>query len=257
MRVVLAGDLGIPPGGWTSRGIAEGMPVEVLDVVETSDGELVRVAVADVLVGAKMMELGMDIVVAESVPVGTREAGAWEEVDVVDGADVVVLASTVVAVVAGVEGCVEITSLVEDSLLVVDVEGTSVDIGNVADVLEGTTSVAELLPVVEMIGVSILLGLVVEVGPVVRGAVGVIVGSEEVVKVPFDDTVEDGRGIGTTDAPDVLSEYEPVDIPVPVMVAVFEALDDASDDAALDKMPENSEDNDDDTAGLVATMLES
>lgn len=50
--------------------------MEVLDVV-LPDGTLVKVAVALVLVvGAKMIELGTDIVVAESVPVGTIDAGA-------------------------------------------------------------------------------------------------------------------------------------------------------------------------------------
>lgn len=67
-------------------------------MVELPDGTFVGVSVSCVAVGAKIMELGMDIVVAESVPVGTRVAGACEVVDVVDGAAVVlVLASAVVA----------------------------------------------------------------------------------------------------------------------------------------------------------------
>lgn len=246
--------------------MAEGIPVDVLDVV-LPDGTLVNVAVELVLVGANMMELGMDIVVAESVPVGTREIGAWDVVDVVDGTEVVVLAC---AVVAGVDDWVGIDSLVGDTLLTVDVYDSSEEIDKVTDVDVGTTSVTgaveELLPGTDMLGVSMLLELNVKVASVVKGAVGVMVGAEDVVTVPFDGRVEDGpmrdvrpvsTGIGTTDAPDVLREYEPVEIPVPVMVAVAEALDDASDDAALDRIPENSEDREEETAGFVATMLES
>lgn len=97
----------------------------------------------------------------------------------------------------------------------------------------------------------------------VRGTVGVMVGVEDVA-VPFVTNVDDGRvdepvsmGTGITVAPDVLSEYEPVDIPVPVMTAVPLALDEARDEAALDKIPENSEEREEETAGLVATTLES
>jgi len=257
----------MPPGGWTSRGIAEGIPVDVLAVV-LPDGTLVNVAGAVVLVGAKMMELGTDIVVAESVPVGTREMGGCENVEVVDGTEVVVLAC---AVVADVYDCIGIDSLVGDTLLTVDVDGASEEIGKIADVVVGTRAVTgavdEVLAGTEMMGVSTtLLELKVKVASVVKGAVGVMTGADDAVTVPFDGTVEDGSmrdvrpvsmGMGTKDAPDVLKEYEPVEIPVPVMVAVAEALDDASDDAALDKIPENSEDSDEETAGFVATMLES
>lgn len=214
-----------------------------------------------VLVGAKMIELGMDMVVAESVPVGTRDAGASEEVDVVSGAEVVVLASTVV------EGCVEIGSLVTGSLLAADVDvdvddASEEEIGKVDDVMMGTrpvpVSVAELLLGAYVMGVSSLLELNDNVAPVVRGAVGVMISPEDVLTVPFDGTVEDvSTGTGTTETPEVLREYEPVDIPVPVRVAVAVALDDASEDAALESIPENSEDSDEDTAGCVATMLES
>lgn len=140
----------------------------------------------------------------------------------------------------------------------VDVEATSVYIGNVADVVEGTVSVAEVLAAMEVIGVSMLLELAVKVASVVRGAVGVTAGPDDVDAVPFVAVVVDGAMMdvesvptvtGITEAPDVLNEYEPVDIPVPVMIAVPEALDDASDDAALDRIPENSEDSDADAAG--------
>lgn len=108
-----------------------------------------------------------------------------------------------------------------------------------------------------MIGISALLELNVKVSPVVRGAVGVTAGPEDVVIVPFDGTADVSTGTGVTEAPDVLREYESVYISVPLMLAVAVALDEAIEDAALDKIPENSEDSDEDTAGYVATMLES
>lgn len=128
----------------------------MLDVL-LPDAAVGWVAVVCVLVGAKMIELGMDIVVAESVPVGTSDSGASEDVDVVEGADVVVLGSTVV------DDCVEMDS--EDSLLAVEVVGAtdvvvgaSEEAGSVDDVIMGTTlvpvAVDELLPGAEVMGVS-------------------------------------------------------------------------------------------------------
>lgn len=219
---MLAGELGIPLGGCTSRGIADGIPVEVLDVPELPESILVGVAVGCLVVGAKMMELGMDIEVAVSVPVGTSDAGAWEEMDVVAGAEIVVLAAVVVAVDAGVEdgvemtsllvaedACVELTSLVAGALLSVVVDATSLEIGSVADVVEGATNVAELLAAVEVMRASVLLA------PLVGDTVGVITGPDEAEVVPFDVTVDDGMMtevrpvstvIGTTEAPEVLRE---------------------------------------------------
>lgn len=176
--------------------------------------------------------------------------------DVVDGTEDEVLAG---AVVAGVEGWVEIDTLVEETLLSDDVDEMDEDSGEVSDMTVGTTSGVVLLPGRDTLGIGMLLVLdVVKGRSVVNGAVGVMVGSDEVVRVPLDgavDVVSTGRG--TTEAPDVLKVYEPVEMPVPVSVAVAAALDEASDDAALDRMPENADERVEDAAGSVATMLES
>lgn len=219
---------------------------------------LVCVVMALVLVGAKIIELGMYMVVAVSVPVGIMEAGPCEDVDVVSGAEVVVLASFVLA------GRVETGALVLDSLLTGEVDVALDEVGEVSGTGKGTTPVpvsgAVLLLDAYAVGVCILLELNVKVSG--RGAVGVIVCPEEAAMVPFDGTVDVGpgdevsSGIGTTEAPEVLREYAPEDIPVPVRVAVAVALEEASEDAALDRMPENSEDSEEDTAGFVATMLD-
>lgn len=93
-------------------------------------GTVYPVAVGCVLVGANMMELGMVIVVAESVPVGMSEVGPSE---VFSGARVVVLASTVVG------DCVEIGVLVAGSLLVADVDAASGYVGKGSNVAVGVT----------------------------------------------------------------------------------------------------------------------
>lgn len=235
IRVALLGGAGIPPGGWTKRGMAVGRPLDTVEVVR-STGAVVEVVVGGgVVVGANTIEVGMLMVVSELVAVGTMDVCGSLVVEVVDGGRVslavvsvvelaavslVVESSSVVVAGAYVNGAlVKVVVLVEEFIkLGVAVEGT-VDTFDAPVVIDGNTELELSLSVVRVPVVSemdvedevVAVVMMMDMFPVDVALAVVSVGS----------------GTGTTEIPE-----EPVTV-----VNVNEAVDDdVLTDAVVDAL---------------------
>lgn len=227
--MALLGGAGIPPGGWTKRGMAVGRPLDTVELVR-STGAVVEVVVGGgVVVGANTIEVGMLMVVSELVAVGTMDVGGSVVVSVVDGGrvslavvsvvelaavSVVVESSSVVVAGAYVNGAlvkVLVVVLVEEFNKVgIAVEGT-VDTFDAPVVIDGNTELELSLSVVR---VPVVSDMDVEDESVVVVAVVMMMDI-----LPVDvalAVVSVGSGTGTTVIPD-----EPVTV-----VNVNEAVDD-------------------------------
>lgn len=231
----------MPPGGWIRRGMAVGMPLDA-ELVVLSEAMAVPVEVgSSVVVGAKTIDVGMLIVVAVSVAVGTIECGA----------DDVVVSSACEADVSVVDAGA--------SVVVDGATGRSVEVLVEADVV-----VMETLDegvVKEAVSVVVLLA------PVERGMlkpeVVVMIAVELSVAVTLDEVVV-VTGTGMSAIPEepveVLSVYASVDVPVTdasVAVALTEmmVLWSAREEAALDSTLEYSDTNELDRSGSVAVAM--
>lgn len=225
--MALLGGAGIPPGGWTKRGMAVGRPLDTVELVR-STGAVVEVVVGGgVVVGANTIEVGMLMVVSELVAVGTMDVGGSVVVSVVDGGrvslavvsvvelaavSVVVESSSVVVAGAYVNGAlvkVPVVVLVEEFNKVgIAVEGT-VDTFDAPVVIDGNTELS-----LSVVRVPVVSDMDVEDESVVVVAVVMMMDI-----LPVDvalAVVSVGSGTGTTVIPD-----EPVTV-----VNVNEAVDD-------------------------------
>lgn len=225
--MALLGGAGIPPGGWTKRGMAVGRPLDTVELVRSA-GAVVEVVVGGgVVVGANTIEVGMLMVVSELVAVGTMDVGGSVVVSVVDGGrvslavvsvvelaavSVVVESSSVVVAGAYVNGAlvkVLVVVLVEEFNKVgIAVEGT-VDTFDAPVVIDGNTELS-----LSVVRVPVVSDMDVEDESVVVVAVVMMMDI-----LPVDvalAVVSVGSGTGTTVIPD-----EPVTV-----VNVNEAVDD-------------------------------
>lgn len=225
--MALLGGAGIPPGGWTKRGMAVGRPLDTVELVRSA-GAVVEVVVGGgVVVGANTIEVGMLMVVSELVAVGTMDVGGSVVVSVVDGGrvslavvsvvelaavSVVVESSSVVVAGAYVNGAlvkVPVVVLVEEFNKVgIAVEGT-VDTFDAPVVIDGNTELS-----LSVVRVPVVSDMDVEDESVVVVAVVMMMDI-----LPVDvalAVVSVGSGTGTTVIPD-----EPVTV-----VNVNEAVDD-------------------------------